>query len=55
MPPDGCSRAKTLATDAIYMARLFVKGGYTYDIRQEHFIFIQSIVEALGARMWTRI
>lgn len=24
-----------LATDAIYMARLFVQGGYTYDIRQE--------------------
>jgi hypothetical protein len=24
-----------LATDAIYMARLFVKGGFTYDIREE--------------------
>ena len=26
-----------LATDAIYMARLFVKGGYTYNIREELF------------------
>ena len=31
-----------LATDAIYMARLFVLGGYTYDIREE-LSYIHSI------------
>lgn len=31
-----------LATDAIYMARLFVKGGYTYDIRDE-LTYIHSV------------
>ena len=33
--PTDVKNEDVLATDAIYMARLFVKGGYTYDIRTE--------------------
>lgn len=40
--PVGVEDKNILATDAIYMARLFVKNGYTYDIREE-LAYIHSV------------